>query len=289
MGERAQRDVFTAVFAVFLLWLLGFVYHVGALQAEEPPLPQPLGAINDYGAQLGPETRKELQALADVLKAQAQINLVLLITLLDPFSDPARLAAAIWDAWGLDPRTILLLFVREEGDWRFFAQAGSELAPTLLAPDVQDILGRVQKLTAQRRVAQAARVAMEGLARRFQPSLAENPPPLARKDQGSPRGEASWRFWIVGGLAGLGALGLALWAVQRRRCPRCGERLHRRALSAGMATFRHGRPRLRSRSDRRGWVYYCRRCGYARIASRGERGRGPQGRSPAALRGRRRL
>lgn len=286
MRERAQRDVFTVIFAVFLVGLLGLPHPVRARQAEEPPLPQPIGAINDYGAQLGPETRKQLQALAETLKAQADVRLVLLITLLDPFSNPAQLAAAIWDAWDLDSRTVLLLFVREEGDWRFFVQAGSELAPTLLAPDVQGGLERVRGLTAQRRIAQAAREALEGLAKRFQPSSAEKSP-LAGKNQvpsgtkGPPSEEViNWRPWpwLVGGLAGLGALGLTLWALQRRRCPRCGERLRRRGPSAGMASFRHGRSRLQTRSDRRGWVYYCRRCGYARVASRGERGRGPQGR-----------
>lgn len=275
MRERAQRDVFTVIFAIFLAWLLGLAHPVRARQAEEPPLPQPIGAINDYGAQLGPETRKQLQALADALKAQADVRLVLLITLLDPFSNPAQLATAIWDAWNLDSRTVLLLFVREEGDWRFFVQAGSELAPTLLAPDVQEVLERVRGLTAQRRIAQAARKVMEGLAEHFQPSLAERP----SSTEVSPlKGQASWRPWLVGGLAGLGALGFTLWVAQRGRCPRCGERLRRREQSAGMASFRHGRSRLQTRSDRRGWVYYCRRCGYARVASRGERGRGPQGR-----------
>jgi len=176
MGERArQRDLFAFVvfgFFIFFLLVVAFPWGEGLAQAEGPPLPQPLGPISDYGAQLGPQTRRALQQLAEALQAQADVTVRLLITLLDPFSNPARLADALWEAWGLGARAILLLFVREAGEWAFVVRAGAELAPALLEPELQGLFERVRRLTQQRRVARAARSAVEGLAERFLP-----PPP----------------------------------------------------------------------------------------------------------------
>lgn len=272
MEERARRrDVFAFVFIAVFIAVVVFPWREGLTQAGGPPLPRPLGPISDYGAQLGPQTRRALQQLAEALQTQADVAVRLLITLLDPFSDPARLADALWEAWGLDARTILLLFVREAGEWTFVVRAGAELAPALLEPELQGLFERVRQLTQQRRVARAARLVVEGLAERFLPP----PPPAPAAPTPKPEGAPGEWAWVVGGLA-LAGLALGLSVVRRRRCPRCGEPLRRRARALGMASFRHGHGRARSPRD--GWVYSCRRCGYTRIASRGERGGGPQGR-----------
>lgn len=239
-------------------------------QAQAPPLPERMGAINDYAAALGRESRRELQAQIETLERRG-VSVVVLITLLDPFSDPARLAEAIRQRWELSEKSVLLLFVREGERWAFEARAEPELSSRLTALRLGAPRQAIQALLNERRVAAAALVAVAHLTELFEPprepSSPETVPPA--RDWARETARPFWGsalFWVLA--AGGGALALVgglVWFALTWLCPRCAGRLRRRAP----------RPfEVRGRSPRRGSIYYCRRCGFTRAARRrGERKR----------------
>lgn len=253
-------------------------------------LPQPLGAISDYGAQLGRSTRIQLQAQIDALRQKAGIRVYVLVTLLDPFSSPSVLAERIWEAWGLDAeegsnKTVLLVFVREGEPWAFRWRAGSVLAPKLRSPEMQGTWEAVTALVEERKIAQAVREGVEGLRRLFlrpspEPELAPRAPSPSPEQAPSRRATGKvpiWLYVVLGFSVGLGLLGGVIAYALVWLCPECGARLRRSAIGA-YGVYGLPPPALRSsqawrgrraRGVRRGWVYYCRRCGYRRIR-RGE-------------------
>ena len=256
----------------------------------QPPvdLPQPLGAISDYGAQLGRSTRIQLQTQIDDLYQEAGIRVYVLVTLLDPFGNPSVLAERIWEAWALDEgedseKTVLLLFVREGEPWAFRWRAGSALAPQLRSPEMRETWEAVTALVEERKIAQAVREGVGGLHRFFVgPSPEPTPSPPSKEQRPSARtGRTPIWLYVVWGFFGLLALlgGLIAYALVWL-CPECGARLQRSPIGAyglppGPRSLRSS-SRRGARGARRGWVYYCRRCGYRRVRSGGERGRGPR-------------
>ena len=260
--------------------LIGLALGCSLLEAQGAPttpvrLPQPLGAVSDYGARLGRKTREELQARISELEEKAGVSVYVLITLLDPFDNPSTLAEEIWKAWKLEEKAeaVLLLFAREGEPWAFRWRAHPALNPKLRSPEMRATWAEVEALVERRRIAEAVRTGVEGLHR-----LLLSPPPRAAPQsgmQGGKTGKAvglpAWAY-ALGGVLGVLLLltGAAAYALVWL-CPECGSRLARSPLpyGYGMRSYR------RARGVRRAWVYYCRRCGYRR-ASGGERGRGPR-------------
>jgi len=241
------------------LWtalIIGILLGKGLL-GDEPPLPKPIGAINDYAAALGPKSRKELDALIGRLRTEG-IEVRLLITLLDPYSDPKLLSQRLWEEWGLSSKgTVLLLFVREEDRWRFHWRASPDLAPRLSNKAAWKHREAIQALLIQRRVAQAARRAVSALSDLLGGS--------GETEATAPQRGTSRLFqsrWVGYGLGAIAAVGLMIglirWALVWL-CPECGSRLKResgRAFGFGYGSW------VRGRRTRRNWVYYCRRCGW---------------------------
>ncbi|GEM_PF-2697626 len=255
------------------------------IAAEDPPpdvpLPQPLGAISDYGAQLGRSTRAQLQALIAQIEERAGVRVYVLITLLDPFGSPSALVEAIWDAWALEAqgKAVLLLFVREGEPWAFRWRSHPELGPKLRTPEALALWAEVEALVGDRKVAQAVRTAVEGLHRALGglPSPGPGGEGKGKEEETPPEGAGPVRaipIWVYALGGGLGVLGLLAGAVAYALvwlCPGCGARLARNPLRPYGVW-----PGPTGRGGRRVWVYYCRRCGYRRVGSGGERGRGPR-------------
>lgn len=244
-----------------ILFLVGF--ELGAV-ADEPPLPQAIGDINDYAGILGPESRQQLQSLIDELKHQ-QVNIRLLITLLDPYSDPTLLVEKLWQKWELsEEQTVFVLLVKESDHWVFHWRFSQDLASQLEPSLVGKHRSSLQRLLDERRVGRAAVQAVESLRELLaKPQIQELNKSLEgakvrRPFLGSPA------FWYLsGGLAGVGGLVGLIWLALVWLCPQCGRRLRRsywfRPSYARRARERRGDP-----------VYYCPQCGYMRVR-RGER------------------
>jgi uncharacterized membrane protein YgcG len=256
------------ILGVVLCFTLALADHS---PADEPPLPQPIGAINDYAAILGRESRQQLQSWIDELKAKREINVVLLITLIDPYSDPPALMEKIWESWKLGAeQTIFLLLVREADLWFFQAKA----SPDLALPD-SEYRRSIQRLLDERRVGTAAMRAVEHLKNALlepetpepHPEIVDSQSPETTLPQRSPSFLGSPLFWSIG--AGFGLIASVIWWALLWLCPGCGSRLQRSTTRAfGRWGLRAGSRGNRRRAQER--VYYCRRCGYSRVR-RGER------------------
>jgi len=226
-----------------------------------------MGAINDYAAALGPKSRQELKALIELLRAEG-VNVTLLITLLDPYSNPELLSQSIWEEWGLEAEaTVLLLFVREEDRWRFHWRASPDLTSSLSSQSASSQKSAIEALLAQRRVAQAARRAVKFLS-----GLLTRAPVGERSEAAAPQQEAhSWvksrGLWygLLGGLGGVGLVIALLRLAVIWLCPNCGSRLKRE--SGRSLGFAYG-GWSQSRRGHKNRVYYCRRCGYLRWGER---------------------
>jgi len=257
----------------FVLCLLLFLSrNVGADEATEPPLPQAMGAINDYAAVLGKESRQQLQSWIDELKTKAKISVFLLITLLDPYSDPPTFTDKLWKSWQLEAEgTIFLLLAREADQWVFYWRSSPDVASRLASPRGNEDYGpSIQKLLGERRVGTAAMRAVEHLREKLIPSE-----PQPKPEQESPTSPSSSRtassaivgsrvFWYVfGGIAGAGLTGGMLWLAFVWLCPSCGGRLSRRSAQPIRSFYARG---VRKRAGER--VYYCHRCGYRRVRRR---------------------
>lgn len=241
--------------------------------AEEPappPLPKAMGAINDYAAALGRESRQQLQGWIDELKAKSKLSVFLLITLLDPYSDPPTFSQKLWESWKLGTeRTILLLLVKETDHWIFHWKSSPDLALPL-ADLSGDSHRSIQGLLGQRRVGTAAVQAVGRLRELFVEPEAPKPqesPEQPLPAPSSPRSSfiGSPTFWYaLGGLVGVGVIAVLVGLARVRICPRCGGRMSRRSSTQ---SFRSSYAR-RTRRKTRERVYSCLRCGYQRVRRR---------------------
>lgn len=256
-------------------------------EAVEPPLPEQIGAINDYAASLGRESRHTLRRHIEALAAEA-VEVVLLITLLDPFSDSPRMSQAIWNRWGLSSNSLLLLFVREGDRWVFEQRTGEELPRRPLGDEARR---EIRALLDDRRIASAAIRAVEGVAEAFEIGTlgAEERSPPGREPSGQAtpgedegQSRAFWKrplFWgLLGGLGGVALVWGAIRFALTWLCPRCGARMQRQTVGRRIQPLAQARPRAsRGGRGRAGGrkrsrtlvYYYCQRCGYRR-SSRGE-------------------
>lgn len=245
----------------------------GAVAQDEPDLPQQIGAVNDYAASLGRQTREGLQTQIDRLRSEANVDVAVLISLIDPFGDPARYAESIWNEWGLgSERTVLLVYVREGGErWAFRVRASSDVSSRLSGLRLGATRTAIDDALADGDVAEAVRIAVDALAERWAPGTpassgepgdADPSGSTSTSNSASPTDRSPWWgsvwVWIGGGalvvLIGIGGL---IWAMLVWFCPRCGARLQKRTESS-TAWDRVGRGRS-SRS-----VYYCPSCRYVR-------------------------
>ena len=270
---------------VSIVAALGWGLMAGSVVAQdEISLPQQMGAINDYAASLGRQTREHLQSQIDRLNDGANVDLAVLVSLIDPFGDSARYAEAIWSEWDMaSERAVLLVYVREaENRWVFRARASSDLSDQLSELRLGEARSAIDAALADRDVADAVRIGVDALAEKWapatpapadessgtndSPSAATTAPSASSVEGGRPWWRALW-VWILGGaLVVLTLLAVVIWALLTWFCPRCGSRLRKRTESP-MAWDRFGRG-TKSRS-----VYYCPRCRYVRRSSRPRRPR----------------
>jgi len=268
------------------LALVGLALLTGSASAqEEISLPQQMGAINDYAASLGRQTREHLQSQVDRLSSEANVDLAVLISLIDPFGDPARYAEAIWSQWELgSERSVLLVYVRAaESRWVFRARGSSDVSDQLSTLRVGQTRSAIDDALADRDVAEAVRAGVDALTAQWAPVT--DSPSSADGTTGSDSATSSsdgaaataqpaespwWQplwAWIAGGVALLlGILALVVWALLTWFCPRCGSRLRRRT-----ATPRPGERAGRGEASRS--VYSCPNCRYVRRPRHGRRNR----------------
>lgn len=245
-------------------------------------MPQKTGAINDYSATLGNESRKTLQDLITTLLNDGKTRVTLLFSRLDPFSNPPQFGEALWQAWQLEgERSIFLLFVTEENDWQFYWRTSADLSASFADSAIKEALAKAQKSVSDHNISEAAIdfvTTLKGLyvvvpvtpppsqanssnTATTQPSTTNVPP-----DQMLPQQQSSkflslpMSFWYVAGGVGVALMLLLLIrGAFLSSCPKCGGPMRKRQESMGYSQLQRPSSQRKSRV-----VYYCRNCRYQR-------------------------
>ncbi|MGY4707043.1 TPM domain-containing protein [Candidatus Bipolaricaulota sp. J31] len=89
-----------------------------------------MGRINDYGQTL---ERSHRQALEERITAFAQLGIDFryLASWSDPFANVWRYAAEVAAYWKLGDEALLIVFVKDEGEWRVAGWRGAEVRDRL--------------------------------------------------------------------------------------------------------------------------------------------------------------
>ncbi len=236
-------------------WLIGgllaslFIWSPALTQ--EPPLPKPIGALNDYAAAIG-NSRPALESALAALQNRAGIQATILITLLDPFDDPTQLATRIIADWKIpQEKAVFALYVKETDHWAFRLWLSPDLTASFAGKAQSSLEAQIAQDLQQRRVSQAVQETVDALVQAFMPPEPPKPPPTSTnpprtQDANPKRSFGLWNSLALYGGAGLLALLLLVIGVRTLLysfCPRC----------AGRLRARHGRSHQ--------VYYYCERCG----------------------------
>ncbi len=241
-------------------WLIGLLVASAIFYSclgQEPPLPKPMGALNDYAAAIG-NSRPALEAALTALQSRAGIQATILITLLDPFDDPDQLATRIRTDWKIPgTKAVFALFVKETDTWIARIWLSADLSERFASGPQAALEKQMKQDLQQRRVSQAVRETVDALTQTFLPPEppkppAGNPPANQGVIKGT-RGLIGWMNPVVfyGAVALLAVLLviIGIRALLYHFCPQC----------AG---------RLRVRQSRTNRVYYCERCGATYVRPR---------------------
>ncbi len=200
--------------------------------------------LNDYANILDHHRRRVFLSLIDETRERFAIDVYLLFSWEDPFTDIDRFAYAILDFWDLENRDVLLgVFVRYGRRWEGRIVAGQGLArryPMLAATVEEEIAFFVR----HHEIARAA----EEIFPQITAFLVR--PPVIDPPENNYRPSRIWIIFIIVGAT------LLFFFIIRRICPRCGTIL----------AIQRSRPSALIQRER--VIYYCRRCRYIRVRRR---------------------
>jgi uncharacterized membrane protein YgcG len=209
-------------------------------------VPSPIGNLSDYGAVFDRHGRDEVNASIAEIAKLLRIDVYVLMSWESSYPTVAQFADAVFGAWSLSSRRVILaVFLRVGTDWTASVVASSSVR-TELAGIEQRLEQRMRDLVDHRRIEEAVRALFNEL--RGLPAAVRARASLAKQKTASSGGGLPVAVAVGAPLACVAALAFLIY---RRVCPRCAGILHTE------------RPRFRTtRRSRR--VYYCRRCEYRR-------------------------
>lgn len=200
--------------------------------------------LNDYANILDHHRRRVLLSLIEATRETFAIDVYLLFSWEDPFTDIDRFADAILAFWDLEKRDVLLgVFVRYGRRWEGRIVAGKGLVrryPMLAATVEEEIAFFVR----HNEVARAAEELFTQITAFF------TLPPVISPPVNDHRPARTWIIFVIVGAT------LFLLFIIRCICPRCGMIL----------AIQRSRPSALLQREK--VIYYCRRCEYIRIRRR---------------------
>ena len=221
--------------------VLGVSFAASALS-----VPSPIGNLSDYGAVFDRHGRDEVNASIAEIAKLLRIDVVVLLTWENAYPTVEQLADAVFGAWNLTPRRVILaVFLRVGTDWTASVAASSGVRAELGGIE-QRLEQRMRDLVNHRRIEEAVRALFNEL--RGLPAAVRASAALAKQKPAASGGDLPIAVAVGAPLASVAVLA---WVIHRRVCPRC----------AGILRVERSRSRTVRRSHS---VYYCRRCGYRR-------------------------
>ena len=221
--------------------VLGVSFAASALS-----VPSPIGNLSDYGAVFDRHGRDEVNASVAEIAKLLRIDVYVLLTWENAYPTVEQLADAVFGAWNLTPRRVILaVFLRVGTDWTASVAASSGVRAELGGIE-QRLEQRMRDLVNHRRIEEAVRALFNEL--RGLPAAVRASAALAKQKPAASGGDLPIAVAVGAPLASVAVLA---WVIHRRVCPRC----------AGILRVERSRSRTVRRSHS---VYYCRRCGYRR-------------------------
>lgn len=201
--------------------------------------------LNDYANILDHRRRRAFLSLIEETRETFAIDVYLLFSWEDPFTDIDRFADAILDFWDLERRDVLLgVFVRYGRRWEGRIVAGEGLVRRypMLASTVEE---EIAFFIRHHEVARAAEELFTQITAFF------TLPPVISPSVNDHQPAQMWIIFVIVSAS------LLLFFIIRRICPRCGMIL----------AVQRSRPSALLQREK--VIYYCRRrCGYIRIRRR---------------------
>jgi uncharacterized membrane protein YgcG len=217
-----------------------------SVAASATSVPSPIGSLSDYGAVFDRHGRDEVNASIAEIATLLRIDVYLLLSWENAYPTVEQLADAVFGAWNLSTRRVILaVFLRVGMDWTASVVASSGVRAELGGIE-QRLEQRMQDLVDHRRIEEAVRALFSEL--RGLPAAVRASAALAKQKPASSGGGLPIAVAVGAPLASVAVLA---WAIHRWVCPRC----------AGILRAERSRFRAVRRSHS---VYYCRRCGYRR-------------------------
>ena len=221
--------------------VLGVSFAASALS-----VPSPIGNLSDYGAVFDRHGRDEVNASVAEIAKLLRIDVYVLLTWENAYPTVEQLADAVFGAWNLTPRRVILaVFLRVGTDWTASVAASSGVRAELGGIE-QRLEQRMRDLVNHRRIEEAVRALFNEL--RGLPAAVRASAALAKQKPAASGDDLPIAVAVGAPLASVAVLA---WVIHRRVCPRC----------AGILRVERSRSRTVRRSHS---VYYCRRCGYRR-------------------------
>jgi uncharacterized membrane protein YgcG len=214
--------------------------------ASSLSVPSPIGNLSDYGAVFDRHGRDEVNASIAEIAKLLRIDVYVLLSWENAYPTVEQLADAVFGAWNLTPRRVILaVFLRVGTDWTASVVASNGVRTELGGID-QRLEQRMRDLVDHRRIEEAVRALFNEL--RGLPAAVRASAALAKQKPASSGGGLPIAVAVGAPLASVAILALV---IHRRVCPRC----------AGILRVERSRSSTARRSHS---VYYCRRCGYRR-------------------------
>ena len=217
-----------------------------SLAASATSVPSPIGNLSDYGAVFDRHGRDEVNASVAEIAKLLRIDVYVLLTWENAYPTVEQLADAVFGAWNLTPRRVILaVFLRVGTDWTASVAASSGVRAELGGIE-QRLEQRMRDLVNHRRIEEAVRALFNEL--RGLPAAVRASAALAKQKPAASGDDLPIAVAVGAPLASVAVLALV---IHRRVCPRC----------VGILRVERSRSRTVRRSHS---VYYCRRCGYRR-------------------------
>ena len=206
------------VIKIFILsFLLSLFFSFNVLSVS---LPRPIGKVNDFANLLSIQDRENIQEWMKPI-SESNIQLTVLASRRDPYSNPAEYFSKITDKWNIEGGFIL--FVEEFDGWQTVSFLGNEIRGVLRSKGIlESYKDRIEEKTAEGKIREAILFSYKQLSNAITGKVEVDESDGIFKLDSVP----VIPFIILGGfLVLLAFYSLLRWEITRR-CPKCGVRMN---------------------------------------------------------------
>lgn len=233
---------------LFLTLLLSYCFLTTAKADED--LPGRMGYINEYGGLMSGREQEQIEERLASIEKRWGVEIVILVTIRDPYRNPQYFAHKIMENWELDSRkAFFLLFVKEDDQWYWERLFGSYLSGLVNLSYLDSQLDKMDKYVKRGEIVVVINRSINLLSKLMEGNLKTgetNRRPFNKKIL----------FYLLFAILGTVILVILFRKLKSRLCSRCFRWLRVRESTPFGRGITGGVNHI---------IYYCPRCGYKRI------------------------